>query len=156
MIEWGVAGLGNRLLGDDGCGSLLVSMLGDHGSPTWLVDLGTDLLTIQNHRPYPRYLLLVDVVSTGAPGGTLHVWERAGIAGMAVGDAQSVHQLSLLEGLQLLEITDPGFARVDWRLLGLEAVSLRVGEGVSPAMELELKRLLATLTTPDGWRGYFS
>ncbi|MBF0445165.1 MAG: hydrogenase maturation protease [Magnetococcales bacterium] len=156
MIEWGVAGLGNPLLGDDGCGSLLVSMLRDRNYSPWLVDLGTDLLTIQNYRPYPRYLLLVDGVFTGAQGGSLHVWNRAEIDDIVVADVKSVHQLSLLQGLQLLEMTDPGFARVDWRLLGLEAVSIKVGEGVSPAMELGLKRLLTTLTTPNGWRGCFS
>jgi hydrogenase maturation protease len=155
MIEWGVAGLGNSLLGDDGCGSLLVSLLNERGLPHWLVDLGTDLLTIQNHRPYPRYLLMVDGVFTGAQGGALHVWERAGIKDIAIADVKSVHQLSLLQGLKLLEMTDPDFAKVDWRLLGLEVVSLKVGEGVSPAMELGLNRLLTTLTTPNGWRGYF-
>ena len=155
MVEWGVAGLGNQLVGDDGCGSLLVSLLGDRSSPPWLVDLGTDMLTIQNHRPYPDFLLLVDGVRTGAKGGTLHVWERAGIANMPVTWARSAHQLSLLDGLRLLDRTDPGFARVDWRLLGLEVVCLKVGEGISPPMELGLECLLATLTTVNGWQIFF-
>lgn len=152
---WGVAGLGNPLMGDDGCGPALIAMLGPFSNPPWRADLGTDMLGIQSLRPYPKRLLLVDAVHAGGPAGTLHIWDRTELDRIPAKEAASAHQMSPLESLMLLERVDAAFRYVDWRLVGLEAAPIQARQGLSRPMREALIRLFEELAEAEGWRRFF-
>ncbi|ABK43404.1 hypothetical protein Mmc1_0885 [Magnetococcus marinus MC-1] len=142
---WGVVGLGNPLMGDDGVGPWLVAQLQQHNPQQWLRDLGTDLLGIANHTPYPATLLVVDAVRSGTMAvGQWRAYGDGEVAG--VGGMRSAHQLSAPVALCLEQRRAPqAWQGVTLYWLLLEVAEIRMGPGFSPAVAAGGMDLLAWL-----------
>ncbi len=140
---WGVVGLGNPLMGDDGVGPFIVTELLRHRPGLYALELGTDLLGIQSHRPYPARLLIVDAVHTGAPPGQIHRWDRSTVT--RIPRSSSAHQLSALEVLRLMDRMDNAFAAVEWRWIGIEVAGVEFGQGLSGPVRAAAGHLVAVL-----------
>jgi hydrogenase maturation protease len=119
-----VIGFGNEWRGDDAAGIEVARRLGGtvlSGEPIGLVEAldGT------------AEVVLVDAVSSGAPAGTVHVFE-AGSERLptALFGAASTHALGLAEAVELAR----SLGRLPRRVLvyGIEGGSFDFGEGLSP------------------------
>jgi hydrogenase maturation protease len=121
-----VIGLGNEWRSDDGVGIEVARRLGGRvleGEPIALVDAldGEDEVTV------------VDAVSSGAPPGTLYVFQagRLPLPARLFG-ASSTHALGLADAIELAR----SLGRLPRRVVvyGIEGESFDFGKGLSPAV----------------------
>jgi hydrogenase maturation protease len=152
-----VAGLGNELCGDDGVGvhtcRLLAPRIEALGRDDVVVaEIGTAVCDALHLLEWADHVLCIDAMRAGGLPGSIYL--------AAPGDLEdegrvSLHQLSLLGALQLLELEHgaPTGDRADrapgkgWRgprveILGVEPASLALGLGLSPQVEAALPRVL--------------
>jgi hydrogenase maturation protease len=122
-----VIGIGNDWRGDDGAGLEVARRVGGRqlgGEPIGLVEAldAADEVTI------------VDAVSSGAPPGTVHVFE-AGAEPLPVElfGSRSTHALGLAEAIEIARSLGRLPSRV--RVLGIEGASFDHGQGLSPEVE---------------------
>ncbi|OSM04235.1 putative protein frxA [Magnetofaba australis IT-1] len=98
-------------------------------------ELGSDLLTLQTHAPYPRKLWIVDAARGVAAGQveilTAEQWRQGPEAALGWG-----HHLSMAQALKLLMATDADFAAIDWRLvaIGVGDEPVRLQTELSPTV----------------------
>jgi hydrogenase maturation protease len=120
-------GVGNEWRHDDGAGLEVARRLGGRelsGEPIGLVEAidGVDEVTI------------VDAVCSGAPPGTLHVFEAgADPLPVALFGSSSTHALGVAEALEIARSLGRLPARV--RVVGIEGSRFDYGRGLSPEVE---------------------
>jgi hydrogenase maturation protease len=122
-----VIGVGNDWRHDDGAGLEVARRLGGvrlWGEPIGLVDAFAGEAEVA----------IVDAVSSGAPPGTLHVFE-AGNRPLPVElfGSSSTHALGVAEAIELARSLGQLPARV--RVYGIEGARFEYGRGLSPEVE---------------------
>lgn len=92
-----VIGFGNRLLGDDAAGPLVVDRLARREWPDGvdLVDGGTIGLALLPEIEQAGALIAVDAARFGAPPGTVRVFEGAAMDALLGGRRHSAHEVAL-------------------------------------------------------------
>jgi hydrogenase maturation protease len=137
-------GVGNRFRGDDGAGLEVASrlrmthppgcrILEEEGEPGSLIE---DWALV-------REALVVDAVSTGAEPGTLHRFDATAEPLPVELFRSSTHALGIADAVELareLERLPPRLA-----VYGIEGESFETGEGLSPAVEATVDKLVAEL-----------
>ncbi|MEG3639757.1 hydrogenase maturation protease [Magnetococcus sp. PR-3] len=141
----GVVGLGNPLMGDDGVGPWVVAQLHKRHPSRWVLDLGSDLLGLSSHGPYPKTLLVVDAARTGQV--EVGAWQALTLEQVKpMGGLRSSHQLSAVDALALEQQRAPGSwvgVTLYWLLLEVDAIE--IGQGLTPAVEKGAQSLLSWL-----------
>ncbi|HPF69427.1 MAG TPA: hydrogenase maturation protease [Candidatus Krumholzibacteria bacterium] len=110
-----VLGLGNVLMGDDALGPWVVAQLAaayDFPPEVEVLDLGTPGLDLHPHIAGRRALVLVDVVRSDAPAGTLRRYTKDEILRHVPGPRVSPHDPGVKEALLSLEFAGGGPAEV--------------------------------------------
>jgi hydrogenase maturation protease len=137
-------GVGNRFRGDDGAGLEVASrlratqppgcrILEEEGEPGSLIE---DWALV-------REALVVDAVSTGAEPGTLHRFDATAEPLPVEMFRSSTHALGIADAVELareLERLPPRLA-----VYGIEGESFETGEGLTPAVEATVDKLVAEL-----------
>ena len=129
-----VIGLGNEWRSDDGVGPEIARRLGGtvlSGEPIGVVEALEGLDEV----------VLVDAVSSGAPAGTVHVFDAsAEPLPVSVFGAASTHTLGLAEAVELART----LGRLPRRVLvyGIEGAGFDFGEGLSPEVEAAADRVV--------------
>jgi hydrogenase maturation protease len=123
-----VLGVGNVLRGDDGAGPMVCERLAGRSSAV-VMDGGT---APENYirpilRAGPDVLLIVDAIDFGGPSGQIRLCEPSETSRFAF----STHILSFHLFAELLQED----RSLDIRLIGIQAGSRRLGEGLSPAVQ---------------------
>lgn len=92
-----VVGFGNRLLGDDAAGPMVVDRLAECDLPEGvdLVDGGTIGLALLPEIELAHALVAVDAARFGAPPGTVKVFEGAAMDALLGGRRHSAHEVAL-------------------------------------------------------------
>jgi hydrogenase maturation protease len=137
-------GVGNRFRGDDGAGLEVASrlrathppgcrILEEEGEPGSLIE---DWALVQE-------ALVVDAVSTGAEPGTLHRFDATAEPLPVELFRSSTHALGIADAVELARELD----RLPPRLAvyGIEGENFETGEGLSPAVEATVDKLVAEL-----------
>jgi hydrogenase maturation protease len=134
-----VVGLGNEWRSDDGVGPVVARRLGGrvlNGEPIGLVEALDGLDEV----------VLVDAVSSGAPAGTLHVFD-ASLEPLPVPlfGAQSTHTLGLAEAVELAR----SLGRLPARVLvyGIEGADFAFGNELSPEVEAAAGRVVEEVSS---------
>ena len=122
-----IIGCGNRQRMDDGAGALVAERLRKAGLSAEVQSGGAfELVASWNQQ---EWLILIDAVVTGAPCGTVHVWE--GHPPQLPYTRQfSSHGFGLAEAFRLGQILDCLPERIT--VYGIEGDQFDVGERVSP------------------------
>ena len=99
-----IVGLGNPLKQDDGVGNFIVAQLVQLPLPpnVKIIDCGTDILKMTSFFDQTDEIILIDAVDTRRSPGTILYFERQELLKLP-GKTQTVHFLSLIESLKLLE-----------------------------------------------------
>jgi hydrogenase maturation protease len=135
---------GNRNRGDDAAGVLVAECLAQFGISADVYE-GDPLNILDGWKPADE-VIVVDAMLTGAPVGTVQVWEapmRANLGGAGC----STHGLGVGEALHLAEVLGRLPRRL--RVYGIEGNQFQTQAGVSPevqqAAENVARRIVAEL-----------
>jgi hydrogenase maturation protease len=149
-----ILGLGNRLLTDDGLGSVAIDRLLERWQPpegVLAIDggtLGLDLLSLVTSA---ERLIIVDAVLDDRPPGTLVRYEGEEI-GTVARERLSPHQIGVSDLLEAAEwLGDLPKKRV---LIGLVPASLSLGVILSPEVEVRFTELLQAVASEVGAMGF--
>jgi len=100
-----VAGIGNRLFGDDGFGPAVVGLLEGRTLPHHVEarDFGSATVTVASELSGYDAAIFIDAVKKGCKVGTLYITEITGIKSLTAEDVNNLARLSLHEvGLEEL------------------------------------------------------
>lgn len=137
-------GIGNSLLGDDGIGIRLVSLLSKMskywGEEVELMDGGTQGMALLGHIPGRDAIVLLDAVSLGAEPGKVHVLRDEAVLrlGFRSSSAHEGNAGELLRAAQLL-----GDLPKRLVLVGIEPGKIATGISLSDRVEQSLPSALA-------------
>ncbi len=140
-----IIGCGNRERGDDAIGIMAAEQLRDLGVPA-LIHSG-DALALMDLWRGARNVTLVDATMTGAPVGTVHVWDAAHLAGAASSSASS-HGLGVMEAIAMSR--NLGWLPGQLRLYGIEGRRFGMGDGISPEVMQAMQRLTPSIAAEAG------
>jgi hydrogenase maturation protease len=137
-----ILGCGNRQRGDDGAGILAAERLRAlgieagvcAGEPSELLDAwkGAD------------DVLVIDAVSSGAPAGTVHVWDGQRPPAFAT-SAGSTHGLGVAQAIELARALDCLPQRL--RIYGIEGQRFEIGSEVSPEVERGVEEVVQRIVS---------
>jgi hydrogenase maturation protease len=137
-----VIGCGNAFRGDDGAGIMLVRRLRELGVAA--LEIEGDASALVEAWNGADDVILVDAVVTGAPPGTVHLWE-GGRARLPPGPCTSSHGLGIAEAVGLAHVL--GRLPRRFRLYGFEGRRFAPGSAASPevllAVEAVARRIAA-------------
>jgi hydrogenase maturation protease len=143
-----VLGLGNRLLGDDAAGPLVIDRLAQRPAiGARLVDGGTVGLALLPAIEGAAALVAVDAARFGAVPGTVRVFEGSAMDAVLRGGKRSAHEVALADLVGAAALTGrlPGLRA----LVAVEPEQTEIGAGPSvaiadalPAMCAAVERLL--------------
>ena len=133
-----VVGIGNRLAGDDGVGSVLAEQLAERVAGC-VIDAG---IAPENHlepivRAEPDTILLVDAVDFGGEPGRIRLLDPGSLGAGGL----STHATSLRMVHDYLAARSPARAL----LVGIQPGQLRLGEALSEAVSRSVEALASRL-----------
>ena len=144
-----IIGCGNRQRGDDGTGILVAEQLRESGIEA-ITRIGEAADLIEAWKGADD-VIVVDAVVTGAPVGTLRVWDgRAPLA--PVSTTASTHGFGVAEAIELARVLNRLPTRL--RVYGVEGRRFESGAEMSPevrgAIEEVVRKIMADCTCADG------
>jgi hydrogenase maturation protease len=133
-----IAGVGNRLMGDDGFGPRVIDLLSSAPLPENVEakDLGTTGLAIASDLSDYDLVVFIDSVNVEGEPGRLYKWD--GVVEGSIGDAAELSRFTLHEvGLEGLLKLSKAIGTLPPRviLIGCKPESLRPGLELSPVVE---------------------
>lgn len=150
-----VIGIGNTILTDEAAGVRAVECLeSDYelGGNVLTIDGGTSGMEMIEELSNPDLLIVLDVVKTGAPPGTL-----TQIAGEQIPvffrKKLSPHQIGLPDVLASLELLDAMPKEII--VIGVEFSSLELGMEMTPVIAAQVPIMAAQAASMLAARGYF-
>ena len=142
-----VVGVGNTLARDEGVGPAAVERLGSESLPagTRLLDAGTDLLTAMAGFVGAARVILIDAMRAGGAPGTIYrmTLEELDERAKAGASALSAHGIGVVEAVGLARAAEMRLPPTV--VLGVEPGEVAFGEGLSPAVEAVMQRLVAAV-----------
>lgn len=127
-----ILGLGNTLLSDEAVGIQVIRRLEQAGGlpDVVLLDGGTLSFTLAGPIADSPRLIVVDATIMGSPPGTLRVFEDAEMDKRLSGKGRSVHEVSLMDLLDIARLTDT--LPHPRALVGIEPEKVAWGDCLSP------------------------
>jgi len=144
-----VVGVGNEYMGDDGAGCMVVNALSELNlHHLEVLDCGTDLFQLASVNRRYQTIVIVDSIAAGEPPGRIHWFAPRHAVSFSM--SGSVHQLSILEVLQLLPLMTDLLEGVEFYIIGIEPGILEFQEPLSSEVAAAVTRLVDTLKTEPG------
>lgn len=138
-----ILGLGNSLMTDEALGVIVIRHLHAEGGlgDVGLLDGGTLSFTLAGPIGDSPRLIVVDAAVMGEPPGTVRVFEGEAMDRQLSGIGKSVHEVSLMDLLDMARIT----ATLPQRraLVGVEPAVIEWGEDLSPAVAAAVPEAMA-------------
>jgi hydrogenase maturation protease len=142
-----IIGCGNPDRGDDGAGAVVAERLRDLGFEAE-AHTGDALALLEKWRANDD-VIVVDAVLTGAPAGTVHVWE-SGLPSPAGGGAVSSHGFDIGKAIELARTLRKLPARL--RVYGIEGRQFEPGASVSPEVGRAIEIVVQRIATENPYR----
>lgn len=140
-----ILGIGNILLTDEALGVVVVRCLEAEGDleDVALLDGGTLSFTLSGPIADSPRLIVVDAAVMGEAPGTVRVFEGEAMDHQLSGIAKSVHEVSLMDLLDIARITDslPRYRA----LVGVEPAQVDWGDELSPAVAAAVPEAMARI-----------
>jgi hydrogenase maturation protease len=131
-----IIGCGNLQRMDDGAGVLVAQRLRELGIPAEIQSGGAfDLIAGWDHE---EHLILIDAVMTGAPAGTIHVWEGSPPR-LPHAQRLSSHGFGMAEAFRLGQVLNCLPERIT--VFGIEGDQFSIGEQVSTEVAAASERV---------------
>jgi len=150
-----IAGVGNRLLGDEGLGSHIIDSLSRIPLPSdvSIIDCGCDLLSIIPCLNEPRKIIVIDAVRAGGKPGRIYRFDYSKLQ-TTQAQMQSAHQIGPTDALGLLRRVYPALSKCEIIIIGIEPKAIEPGaelseeiiQSFSNVKRLVLKELLLCST----------
>jgi hydrogenase maturation protease len=127
-----IVGLGNPLMKDDGVGNFVATQLLKLSLSTHVevTDCGTDILKITTFFNQTDEVILIDAVDAGESPGSIFYLKKHDLLKLP-GKTQTVHFLSLIESLKLLDKLNTDFQKMKVTLIGIQPQSVEHQQGLS-------------------------
>ena len=142
-----VVGVGNLLARDEGIGPAAVERLKAEPLPARvaLLDAGTDLVAAMMEFADAGHVILIDAMRAGGAPGTIYRLTLEELEGRAKAGASdlSAHGLGVVEAVGLARAV--GMRVPPTVVFGVEPGEVAFGEGLSPAVEAAMQRLVAAV-----------
>jgi len=139
-----IVGVGNSLMGDDGVGPAVIERLGRRGTTDGVVlhDAGLAVSDVLGLLDPSDPLIVIDAVRAGGRPGQVHRFRLNvfDLDGEPLAGAVSLHELSVVPALGIEVLTGRIFG--DVTVFGVEPGVVAWGEGLSPAVEASMERLV--------------
>jgi hydrogenase maturation protease len=140
-----ILGLGNTLLKDEAAGVQVVRRLATEGGipDARLLDGGTLSFTLAGHIADCSRLIVIDAAAMGSPPGSVRVFEGEAMDRQLSGRGKSVHEVSLMDLLDMARLTDtlPGRRA----LVGIEPALVDWGDGLTAEVSAAVPKALAAV-----------
>ncbi len=140
-----ILGLGNTLLTDEALGAVVIRRLEAEGGlgDVGLLDGGTLSFTLSGPIADSPRLIVVDAAVMGEPPGTVRVFEGEAMDRQLSGIGKSVHEVSLMDLMDMARITDslPSHRA----LVGVEPEVVDWGDELSPAVAAAVPEAMARI-----------
>jgi hydrogenase maturation protease len=137
-----ILGLGNTLLTDEAVGVVVVRRLADAADPPDAIclDGGTLSFTLAGHIAEASRLIVVDAAVMGSSPGTVRVFEGEAMDRQLGGKGKSVHEVSLMDLLDMARLTDslPPLRA----LVGIEPEAVDWGSELTPVVAAAVPRAM--------------
>lgn len=142
-----VVGVGNLLARDEGVGPAAVEKLKAEPLPARvaLLDAGTDFVAAMMEFADAGHVILIDAMRAGGAPGTIYRLTLEELEGRAKAGASdlSAHGLGVVEAVGLARAA--GMRVPPTVVFGVEPGEVAFGEGLSPAVEAAMQRLVAVV-----------
>ena len=145
-----IAGVGNRLLGDEGVGLHVIDNLSQIPMPSNVdvVDCGCDLLNLVSYLNEPQKIIIIDTIRAGRKPGKIY---RFDYCELEAGDVKmrSSHQVGAIDALGLLKQIYPVLTGCEIVIIGVEpkaielstSLSEKVRESIADVLELVFEEI---------------
>ena len=136
-----ILGIGNTLLSDEGIGVHVIQHMQTHyveNDVILYLDGGTLSFTLAEPVAWADGLIIVDAARMGSPPGTVKVFHEHEVDTYLQGNRQSVHEVSLLDLLDIARLSDNLPERRC--LVGIEPWLLEWGETLSDEVQPSVGR----------------
>ena len=127
-----VAGVGNRLLGDEGIGPCVIDNLSRIRMPSYVdvVDCGCDLLSLTSYMDRPQKIVIVDAIRAGGRPGEIYRFDYSKLAATRH-VMHSAHQMRTVDVIQLLKSIYSVLSNTEIIVIGVEPKTLELGSDLS-------------------------
>jgi hydrogenase maturation protease len=140
-----IAGVGNRLLADEGVGLHIIDNLSQTRMPTNvnIIDCGCDLLGLIPYLNEPQKIIVIDAIRAGGRPGKIYRFDYCELGTRDV-KMRSSHQMGAIDAIGLLKQIYPALAGCEIIIVGLEpkaiklstCLSKEVKEGITDILRL--------------------
>jgi hydrogenase maturation protease len=136
-----ILGVGNLLLSDEGVGVHVANELMKMSLPpeVSVVEGGTDGFGLLNIIMEANRLIVIDAVKGGATPGSIYRFDIGEVRNCPSGFKTSVHQIGILEVLDLSELTGK---TPHTTVIGIEPKSLGMGMDLSSEIKTKIPRII--------------
>jgi hydrogenase maturation protease len=140
-----ILGIGNTLLSDEAVGVEVVRRLAEADDLTDAIflDGGTLSFTLAGHIAESPRLIVVDAAIMGSSPGTLRVLEGEAMDRQLSGKGKSVHEVSLMDLLDMARLTDSLPRRR--ALVAIEPAEVDWGDQLTPAVAAAVPKAMAEI-----------
>lgn len=137
-----IAGVGNRLLGDEGLGLHIIDNLLQIPMPTNvnIINCGCDLLSLIPYLNEPQKLIVIDAIRAGGKPGKIYRFDYCELETRDV-KMRSSHQVGAIDALGLLKQIYPVLAGCEIVIVGLEPEAIKL----STCLSKEVKESIADI-----------
>ncbi|HXX01905.1 MAG TPA: hydrogenase maturation protease [Candidatus Acidoferrales bacterium] len=140
-----IIGCGNRQRGDDGAGIIAVERLRALGIPAKIcTGESSELIDAWSGADD---VVVIDAVVTGAPTGTVHVWDGQHPMRPSRPSA-STHGIGVAEAIELARTL--GRLPPKLRVLGIEGKTFKMGNNISPEVERAVEHVVERIAREVG------
>ena len=138
-----IAGVGNRLLGDESIGPHIIDKLLQMHIPSnvEVIDCGCDLLSLIPYLNKSQKIIIIDAIRAGGKPGEIYRFDYSKLA-TTKDETQSGHQIGTIDVLRLLKSVYPVLADSEITVIGIEPKTLELGNNLSK----EVKERIADVT----------
>jgi hydrogenase maturation protease len=141
-----IIGLGNILLQDDGVGIYIVDklqkMVSDKNVDFAICD--TDILRLMNKYDNQGRVIIIDAINTKLPAGSIICLKEDGLFSHK-DISRSAHQISVIEGLELMKSTLPEFNKCEIYFVGLQIGDTRLNQELTPSVKESAEKIILTM-----------
>ena len=141
-------GIGNPLMGDDGIGPRLIEELNLLETGVELIDIGTGGMQLVHVLAGYDAVLLIDAADMGIEPGQFRVFSPENAVSVKECRSYSLHDWDIMRSIEISN--DLGEAPERILILAIQPGSLRMGEGISPEVEMGIPRYIGAAMSELG------
>jgi len=141
-----IAGVGNRLLGDESIGPHVIDKLLQMHIPSNvnIIDCGCDLLGLMSYLNKPQKIIIIDAIRAGGKPGEIYRFDYTEL-GTTQAEMHSAHQVGAADALRLLTQIYPALANSEITVIGIEPKAIELSTNLSEEVRESIAHVTRTV-----------